>query len=139
MSAESVDIVTVLNDLAEAERCSGDFQAAEQDYLEAPRMAREIGFAEGLADITGGLAKLALSREDWSSAESLAGEALSLSEDVGRLELIASNCRRIAEAIVRQGKPVEALPYAQRSVEIFTRLGSPDIEDACATLAECEA
>lgn len=41
--------------------------------------------------------------------------------------------------MVRQGKPAEALPYARRAVEIYTRLGSPDLEAARATFAEGEA
>ena len=32
----------------------------------------------------------------------------------------------------------EALPYARRAVEIYTRLGSPDLEKARAMLRECE-
>ena len=71
-------------------------------------------------------------------AGKLAREALGLSETVGRLELIAEDCRRIAQAQVRQGQPAEALPYARRAVEIHTRLGSSVLEVARATLAECE-
>jgi hypothetical protein len=40
--------------------------------------------------ITGNLAALALDREQWAEAESLAREALALAEKVGRQELIAS-------------------------------------------------
>jgi hypothetical protein len=52
--------------------------------------------------------------------------------------LIANNCGGIAMAIVRQGKASEALPYAQRAMEIFINLGSPKLKYALATLAECE-
>jgi hypothetical protein len=38
---------------------------------------------------------------------------------------------------MEQGKKAEALPYAQRSIEIFTRLGSPDLESARTILIEC--
>ena len=40
---------------------------------------------------------------------------------------------------MRKGKPAEALPYARRAVEIYTKLGSPDVEAARATLSECES
>lgn len=82
---------------------------------------------------------MAYDQEDWPEAELLARKALTLSEKVGRQQLIADDCHRLAKALVRQSKPVEALPYAQRSVEIYERLGSPDLEEARATLAECEA
>ncbi len=44
----------------------------------------------------------------------------------------------VANALVRQGKAAEALPYAQRAVQIFARLRSPDLEAARAVLRECE-
>ena len=139
LSAESVDVAIALNDIAEVERVSGDLAAAEQDYREALRIARAIGDAQGEAAYTGNLAELALDREDWPGAEKLAREALPLSEKVGRQELIAANCRRIAHTLVRQGNGAEARPYAQRAVEIYTRLGSPDLAEARATLDECDA
>lgn len=91
-----------------------------------------------MTGLTGNLAALELDRENWQQAETLAREALPLSEKVGRQQLIALDCGRIAKALVRQGKASEALPYAQRAVEIYTKLGSPDLEAARATLAECE-
>ena len=130
LSAESVDVAIALSDLADAERRSGDFEAAERDYREALCVARAVGDAEGVATSTGNLAELVLDREDWPGAETLAREALPLSEKVGRQELIALDCRRLAKALVRQGKADEALPYARRAVEIYTRLGSPDLENA---------
>jgi len=39
---------------------------------------------------------------------------------------------------MRQGKAADALPYARRAVEIYTRLGSPNLADAQAILRECE-
>jgi len=57
---------------------------------------------------------------------------------VGRQQLIASNCHRIAKALVRPGQAAEALPYARRAVEIYTQLGSPNLASAQATLRECE-
>jgi tetratricopeptide (TPR) repeat protein len=139
LAAESMDVAIGLNDLANAECYSGNFTAAEEHYREALRVARAIGHAEGEATYTGNLADLALDRQDWPTAETLAREALPLSEKLGRQELIAADNHRLAQALLRQGGAAEALPHAQTAVEIYTRLGSPDLADAQATLTECEA
>ncbi|HXQ22227.1 MAG TPA: tetratricopeptide repeat protein, partial [Candidatus Acidoferrales bacterium] len=138
LSTESEDVATTMNALADAEWCSGDLAAAERDFREALRVARAVGYAEGAATFTGNMATLALDREDWLGAETLAREALCLDERVGRQELIAADCQRIARALARQGKKAEGLPYARRAVDIYTRLGSPDLEVARTTLRECE-
>ena len=139
LAAESEDVATGLNSLAAAEKASGELDAAEAHYREALRVARAVGYPEGVANNTGNLAGMALDREDWPTAETLAREALPLAEAVHRQELIASNNHRIAEALVRQGKASEALPNAQRAVEIYTHLGSPDLAHAQTILGECEA
>ena len=139
LSAESNDVAIALNDLGRAEHLFRDLAAAERDYREALRVARAVGNAEGVAIYTGNLAALALDRKDSPGAEALAREALPLSEKLGRQESIASNCQRLAQALVRQGNVAEALPHARRAVEIYTRLSSPNIEAARATLLECES
>ena len=127
-----------LNNLAAAEQLSGDFPAAERDYREALRVARAVGYHEGVAYTTGNLAGLALDRKDWPGAETLSREGLPLTEKVGREQLIASNYRRLAQALVRQGQAAEALPHARRAVTLYTQLGSPELAEAHATLRECE-
>jgi tetratricopeptide (TPR) repeat protein len=138
LAAESANVAIDLNILAGAEMESGEFAAAEGHYREALRMARAVGYAEGVATYTGNLAGLALCRKDWPAAEALAREALPLSEAVHRQELIALDNHRLAKALVRQGKAAEALPHAQGAVEIYTRLGSPNLAGAQAILRECE-
>ncbi len=138
LSAESPDVARALNSLAIAQKRSGDFEAAERDYREALRIARAVDYGEGVATYTGNLATLALYRKDWPRAETLAREALPLSEKVGRRELIAGDCLRLAKALVRQGRAAEALPQARRAVEIYSELRSPDLAVAQETLSECE-
>ena len=139
LGRESEEVAAGLNALAEAERESGNLDAAERDYREALRIARAVGYREGVAYMTSNLAALALDRKDWPGAEALAREALPLSEEVGRLELIASTCHSLAQALARQGKKEEALPHARRAVEIHQKLGSPNLAEAQRTLAECES
>ncbi len=138
VSTESEDVAIGLNALASVESVSGDLAAAERDSREALRVVRAIGATEMMAGIPGSLAALALAREDWPGAEALAREALPLCETVGRQELIAFDCHHLAKALVRQGNAAEALPYAHRAVDIYTKLGSPALVEAQATLKECE-
>ncbi|NJA05060.1 tetratricopeptide repeat protein [Methylococcaceae bacterium WWC4] len=137
LDSESDDVAMVLSDLADAEIASGDWDAAERNYREALRIAKKVGYREGVAYVTCNLATLSLDRKDWSTAEQLAREAFALSEALGRRELIAENHRSIARALIQQGKTEQALPYAEKAVEIYTPLGSKDLKHALETLAEC--
>jgi tetratricopeptide (TPR) repeat protein len=139
LNRESNDVAMGLNDLATAERLAGDLNAAERDFRKALRIAQVLDEREGIATYSGNLAEVALDREDWPGAEAVAREALTLSEKVGRQELIAEDCRRLAKALARQGRKPEALPYARRAVKIYDALRSPDLEVARETLAECES
>ncbi len=140
ISPESDAVASVLNSLAAAERANKEYAAAERDYREALRIAKIIKDDEGIAIYTSNLAELALDREQWAEAESLAREALALAEKVGRLELIADDCYRLARALLKQQQRLEeALPLAHRAVEIHTRLRMQDnLQEAQETLAEIE-
>jgi tetratricopeptide (TPR) repeat protein len=141
ISPESDDVSIVLDDLAGAEKANKDYPAAERDYREALRIAKIIKDDEGTATYTGNLADLALDREQWAEAESLARETLALAEKVGRLELIAWDYRVLAKSLLKQNKNLEeALSLSRRAVEIFTRLRQQDsLQEAQELLAEIEA
>jgi len=139
LSAESADVAIALNNLAEVELRSGDFEPAERNFREALRIARAVNDDGAVASLSGNLAMMYLARNDCLSAETLSREALTLSEALGRQELIASDCYRLAETLARQGRGTEGLPYARRALEIFHLLGSPSLAMAHATLAKCEA
>jgi tetratricopeptide (TPR) repeat protein len=134
---DSQDVAMGLYNLATAERLSTNYTDAERDYREAMRIAQPVNDRKGLALITGGLARLALDRRDWPTAEKSAREALELSEAVGRQEFIARCCLVIATAIVQQGRQVEALDHAKRAVEIFAKLRSRHLEEAEEVLKAC--
>ena len=136
---EGVEITIPLNGRGSVCRLAGDIAAAKRDYSDGLRISRICSNPEGIAFFTGNLAELELDCGNWSDAVTLAMEALSSSEKIGRLEIVAANCHRLAKARVRQGKSVEGLPHAQRAVDIYTPLRSPDLEAALATLRECEA
>jgi tetratricopeptide (TPR) repeat protein len=136
---ERGNIASALNDLAVTERRTGDLDGAERDYREALGIARATDDREAIATYSCQLALLALGREDWPRAEAFAQEALTLSENVGRLDLIAWACYVLAKALVPQGKKAEGLRCARRAVQIFQKLGSPDLAGAQQTLAECES
>jgi tetratricopeptide (TPR) repeat protein len=140
ISLESDDVAITLNSLASAEHANKDYPAAERDYREALRIAKIIKNDERTAILTGNLASLALDREQWAEAESLAREALAMDEKVGRLEMIAADCHRLAKALLKQNKNLdEALSLSRRAVEIYTRLRVPDdVQSAQETLAEIE-
>ena len=139
ISPESDDVTTDLNSLANAEIANGDYNAAERDIREALRIAKIIKNDERIAIYTGNLATLTLNREQWAEAESLAREARALAEKVGRQELIASDCHRLARALLKQNKNLEeALSMSRRAVEIHTHLRHPDLLSAQETLAEIE-
>lgn len=65
--------------------------------------------------------------------------ALRLSEKLGRQEWIALDNYRLAKSLLRQGLAAEVLRHAQKAVEIYTRLGSPNLTATQTILAECEA
>ena len=136
LSSESAEVSTDLSDLADAEQSSGDLEAAARDYREALRVARAVGYTNGIATFTSNVAISALQRKVWPEAESLAREALALSEKIGRQDLIASNCRTIARALVQQLNRPAALAYARRALDIYDRLGMSTASEAARLILE---
>jgi len=135
---ENEQLALGLNDLATIERENGDLDAAERDCSEALRIARSLDNEEGVAIFTCHLAAVCADRLDWPKAEALIREALGLSDKLGYQGLIAAGCAFLAHILVQQNKKIEARPYAERAVDIYIRLGSPELIKVRALLAQCE-
>lgn len=139
ISPESDDVSITLNSLAGVERENKDYDSAERNYREGLRISRKTDNQEHITTRVGNLAVLALDREQWAEAESLTREALVLAEKVGRQELIAWDCSVIATALLKQNKNLdEALYLSRGTVEIYTRLRHPNLQEAQKGLAEIE-
>jgi len=140
ISPESRSVAVELNWLAGAEHLNKDYLAAERDYREALRIAMINKDDEGIATYTSNLAQLALALKKWAEAESLAREALTLAGKIGRQELIAGDCHRLAQALLKQNRNLEeALSMSRHAVEIYTRLRQPGrLQGAQETLTEIE-
>jgi tetratricopeptide (TPR) repeat protein len=141
LSSESEDVAITLNSLSSAQKESGDYISAERNCREALQIANKINDIEGIAVCTANLAELMLIQKKWLEVEQLAKEALDLSEKIGRQELIGRDCWVLAHSLAKQNRAKEGLPYAQRAVEIFTRLRiNPEtLKEAQETLTLCES
>jgi nucleoside phosphorylase/tetratricopeptide (TPR) repeat protein len=138
IAAESADVVIDLGYIANAELSAGDTDGAERHYREALRMAEKLKALEQVASCTGSLASLEVSKGDWIAAERLARKALILSEGLGRLDLLAFDNALLARILSRQQRRAEAVPFAQRAIELYTKLGSHNVQYAKTILRECE-
>ena len=136
---ESVEVALSLNSLAIVEDRAGQMDLAEKHFIEAFRVACRVGHEEMMAAIPGNLADISLRRGNWARAEAVQRDGLARCEKVGRQEIIASGCCRLATALAHLGRIDEARPYAQRGIEIFTRLRSPRLEPNRTQLRACGA
>ena len=95
-------VVESLNDLGDVERASSERASAEKHYRDGLEIAKKIGDREGIAILTGKLARLAIDHEEWPAAERLARRALRLTEPLARQEMIGVHCRYLAQALACQ-------------------------------------
>ncbi len=138
ISQDDADIPMALHALGQAKFKLKRFEDAKQDFSEALRIAKAADAPSAEANCKVSLAELALEQGEFPSAADWARSALPLADRLGRQHLIALTCYFLASALLRLGTAGEAIPFAKRAVEIFTRLRASDLEDARKTLRECE-
>lgn len=132
----SKDLADGLRSLAEAQRLSGDLEAAEKNFREALQIAKSANHHQGVAKITGRMAELKLNAKYWKDAEALSREALELAAGLDLNAMIAENHWRLAQALVGQNRGREALPHGRHAEEIFTNLRAPALQSARALLQQ---
>jgi tetratricopeptide (TPR) repeat protein len=137
IAPESNDSARGWNNLAEAQKLSGDLVSAEKNFREALRIAQKVGFRKGVPAYMGRLAVVAIDQGDWPAAQLLAKDALRLAEEMQWQAMIAESCYRIAVALVQQGQRLLGLSYAKRAVEIYTKLHHGNLKKAQAIFKEC--
>lgn len=96
-----------------------EFDAAEEAYEQAKRLAASSGdrHSELLSRIGG--ANTVLSRGNLTEAECLLGQALLDSQIAGDREAQARAHQVMAVALVTRGQPVDAIPHVWRAFELY--------------------
>ncbi|MDD5369416.1 MAG: hypothetical protein PHQ40_10035 [Anaerolineaceae bacterium] len=134
----SEELIACLINRVETNRRMGVGISPDINYQEVLRLARNLNCHEAVTKCIALQAENALEKRDWFSTASLAGEALKLAEYESNLLMTGICCIQLAEAFIKQDKPHEALPYAQRGVEILSRIGCFELDNEKALLQECE-
>jgi serine/threonine protein kinase/tetratricopeptide (TPR) repeat protein len=107
----------LLNSLGETARLSGDYQAAFGRYQEALTIAREIGNRIGEILYFSNLGGTRVGLGQYAEAESDLRQTIEMGTAAGYVGL-SENYRFLAEAMVGQGRLVEALEAARRALEL---------------------
>ena len=134
---ETSILAQVLASLAEAQIEYGSLNEAQENLLEALKIAEKVNNIEDISIYKGSLAELALAQTDWVKAEELARGALELADQIGQQEELARNNYRIAKSLLHQSFPSQAYSFARTGVEIYTKLRHKDLPEAQELLLRC--
>jgi tetratricopeptide (TPR) repeat protein len=139
LNVSGSDLAMSLNDVAAVQQQCKQFEAAKKNFEEAVATAQASGSLWDIATYTSNLANLAIDREQWGEAKDRARTALALAETPGDQDLLAATCCHLSRAVLHQGQPEAGRLFAQRAVDIYERLRSPNIDHARQVLAACIA
>jgi tetratricopeptide (TPR) repeat protein len=143
---EGTDVAAALNTLGEIQFKEGEMTntkekilEAEENFLEATRIALKNNHKEEASIYMGNLANIALRQGDWSRLESIAKHALELAEEYGQQDEIGRENLHLAIAYLNLGhKGPDGLDASRKAVEIYRRLGHKNLPEAEAILNEWE-
>jgi tetratricopeptide (TPR) repeat protein len=136
---DSEDVTVYLDTLASFKKLSGDLEGAEVDYSAALSGARRVGTPELTAVVLSNYANLKSQLGEWDSVKGLAEEALNLSKQVGRLDLIAQSHGMLAQSLLAKEHVETALAHAREAMNINAQLESRDSTAIQEILDACEA
>lgn len=137
LDPEGLDVSVALSDVVWALHALSRTAEAEQHEREALRIACTHGRDDHATACHANLAEFAADQAKWSVAEEHARTALALAERVHRRDVIAQSCTQLARTLAGQGRGAEGRCHAERAVEIYAALRSPDLPKAEAALAAC--
>ena len=134
LSPESRDVAASLGDLARAVALEGRSEDAKALVQRAAELARKLAPAslaeasalQRLAEIEGGLG-------EWPAAEEHLRGALAIGAKLAPRGLASAGVRRmLADALLAEGRPADALPLARESAEFHRRVVPGSTSEAIA-------
>jgi nucleoside phosphorylase/tetratricopeptide (TPR) repeat protein len=136
---ENIDLSSVVNNIGRAELALKDYNSAKCNFKLALDLAEKLEDKPAIATFTCNLAFVESECGQLPAAEDLAIQAIQLSHEIGRQELIAGANAILAHILVQKGSPQEGIPFAQVAVDIYTKLRLlSSLKEAQEILEECE-
>ncbi|MBC5815438.1 MAG: diguanylate cyclase [Candidatus Eremiobacteraeota bacterium] len=133
-------IASALNGMGIALHTLGDFAAAEEHYIQALTIRRELGEKRGISVGLENLADLARDyHHDYDRAEQLYREALDIARELGQEALAAVALGDLAELTWMRGEYDRAVTICRESLAIFERFeNQPRIAEQLERIARFE-
>ncbi|MCI0709540.1 MAG: tetratricopeptide repeat protein, partial [Chloroflexi bacterium] len=125
-TGEIASAVAALNNLGVIAESLGDYDGAHKRYQEALRIISRTGSRDQFMSFTSNLGGLQVRRGELDDAIQNLNTVIEMAENIPFSQL-SETYRFLAEALLVQQKEYEALEAVQRSLELATNVGSPDM------------